>query len=401
MKFLRRLLDSAHPMFAKGGNLARFYPVYEALDTFLFTPADVAKGKTHVRDSLDNKRLMIMVVAALGPCILMALFNTGYQANLAIAQNGLTPSGWQAGLINYFGIGFNPGNLLANGFHGLLYFLPVFLVVNIVGGICEAIFSTIRGHEINEGFLVTGMLIPLTLPPSIPLWQAAIGTAFGVVIGKEIFGGVGKNFLNPALVARAFLYFAYPAQMSGDAIWVAVDGVSKATPLGQVAADGMGAVSAGLNWSQAFFGLMPGSMGETSTFACLIGAAILIATGIGSWRIMLSGFLGALGTAMILYSIGSATNPAFSMPPHWHFVVGGLAFGLVFMATDPVSAAMTNTGKWIYGALIGFMTILIRVVNPAFPEGIMLAILFGNVFAPVFDYYVIKRNIERRKKLYV
>ena len=398
MKILREALDKVEPTFHKGGKLEALYPLYEALDTFLYTPGEVSKGTTHIRDGLDLKRMMITVVVALGPCILMAIFNTGYQANLAMQDLGLTTvDSWRGCIIEWLGVGYDPGNILANGLHGLLYFLPVFLVTNIVGGLIEATFSIIRKHEINEGFLVTGMLFPLTLPPTIPLWQVAIGIAFGVIFGKEIFGGTGKNFLNPALTGRAFLYFAYPAQISGDAIWTAVDGFSGATPLGLAASSGMDAVYNSYDWFSAFVGTIQGSMGETSTLACLIGAAILIGSGIGSWRIMLASTLGALVTSSLLCFIGSDTNLMFQMPPVWHFLVGGLSFGIVFMATDPVSAAFTNKGKYFYGALIGFMAILIRVINPAFPEGIMLAILFANVFAPLIDYFVIDSNIKRRK----
>ena len=291
-----------------------------------------------------------------------------------------------------------------------MYFLPVFLVCNIVGGTWEVIFCCARGHDLNEGFLVTGMLFPLTLPPTIPLWQVAVGISFGVVIGKEVFGGTGKNFLNPALTARAFLYFAYPAQITGDKVWTAIDAsaydaISGATSLtGLASVDTTTAVnfteymkSIHVSWNDAFLGFIPGSMGETSTLACLLGALLLVWSGVGSWRIMVAVLLGAMGMAGFLHTFAeSASSHIFKMPPAWHLVTGGLAFGLVFMATDPVSAAMTNTGKWVYGVLIGIMTLLIRVVNPAFPEGIMLAILFGNVFAPLIDYFVVNANIKRR-----
>ena len=397
MKFLRDLLDQVEPHFEKGGVLEKLYPAYEALDTFIYTPGSVNEGPTHVRDGIDLKRTMITVVVALLPCILMAMWNTGYQANLVLAKMDLSSAGgWRGAVIDALEIGYNPGSMLANFFHGALYFLPIFLVCNIVGGTWEALFSIVRKHEINEGFLVTGMLFPLILPATIPLWQVAVGISFGVVIGKEVFGGTGKNFLNPALTARAFLYFAYPAQITGDAIWTAVDGFTAATPLGLVAADGMVALTETMTVTQAFLGTIPGSIGETSTLACLIGAFILIASGVGSWRIMVSMVIGTVGTAALLQAIGSDTNPMFQMSPLWHLVLGGFAFGTVFMATDPVSACMTNTGRWFYGLLIGFMTILIRVINPAFPEGVMLAILFGNVFAPVIDHVVLQANIKRR-----
>lgn len=406
MKPLRRFLDRIRPKFEKGGKLERLYPLYEGLDTFLYTPDEVTSGPSHVRDGIDLKRMMGMVVVALIPCIFMAMWNTGYQANLALAEQAAkagTPidvEGWRAALMKSVGLGFNTESFFDNFVHGALYFIPVFLVTNIVGGAWEVLFCCVRKHELNEGFLVTGMLFPLTLPPTIPLWQVALGISFGVVIGKEVFGGTGKNFLNPALTARAFLYFAYPGDMTGDAIWVAVDGYTAATPLGSVAVANANEAMQAINvtWSQAFLGTMPGSMGETSTLACLFGAALLIITGIGSFRIMSGVLVGAFAFWALLYMIGSENNPMFKMSAEWHFVLGGFAFGLVFMATDPVSAAMTQTGQWFYGGLIGAMTILIRVINPAFPEGIMLAILFGNVFAPVIDAAVLNANVRRRKR---
>ncbi|TWT58681.1 Na(+)-translocating NADH-quinone reductase subunit B [Thalassoglobus neptunius] len=411
MKFLRKKLDELHTHVKPGGKYEKFYAIYEMADTFLYTPDLVTRGQTHVRDGLDLKRMMIMVVVALGPCILMAMYNTGYQTNVAIqalVESGeisqATAGGWRGAIMDP--IGYSPGNFVSCFLLGALYFLPIFIVTQIAGGACEVVFASIRKHEINEGFLVTGMLYPLTLPPTIPLWQVAIGIIFGVVVGKEIFGGTGKNFLNPALTARAFLYFAYPAQMSGDKVWVAtpVDGYSAATSLGALADPeqhaGMAVITEqlGISWSQAFFGFIPGSMGETSTLACLLGAIILVATGIGSWRIMVSVLVGALGSAW-LFNLGvtAETPNMFLMPPHWHLVVGGLAFGLVFMATDPVSATMTEKGKWIYGLVIGVTTTLVRVINPGYPEGIMLAILFGNVVAPLIDYCVIQLNIRRRR----
>lgn len=405
MKPLRRFLDSIHPLFAEGGKLEKLYPLYEAVDTFVYTPGEVTAGPSHVRDAMDLKRMMSIVVVALLPCILMAMWNTGYQANLAMAAADVrveSAPGWRGEVIDGLGLGYDSNSIVACFVHGALYFIPVYLVCNIVGGLWEAIFSCVRKHEMNEGFLVTGFLFPLTLPPTIPLWQVAVAISFGVVIGKEVFGGTGKNFLNPALTARAFLYFAYPGQIIGDAVWTAVDGYSGATPLGALAAadvkTGMEAVTANVSWMQAFLGDIPGSMGETSTLACLIGAAILIGTGIGSWRIMAGVTLGAGVFSFFLWEmVGSDSNPVFQMSPMWHLVVGGFAFGTVFMATDPVSAAMTETGKWIYGILIGVMAILIRVLNPVYPEGIMLAILFGNVFAPLIDFFVVQANIKRRQ----
>ena len=329
MKVLRQLLDAAEPHFTHDGKLKPLYPIYELIDTFLYTPADVTKNASHVRDGIDLKRLMITVAVGLIPCIFMAMWNTGYQANLAMAHLGMeSADGWRGVIIDIFGIGYDPTSLLANLVHGALFFVPVFLVCNMVGGFWEALFAMIRGHEVNEGFLVTGILFPLTLPPTIPLWQVAIGISFGVVIGKEIFGGTGKNFLNPALTARAFLYFAYPAQISGDKVWIAVDGYSKATPLGQVPADGMEALTGSMTKMQAFLGTIPGSMGETSVLACLIGAVILIGSGIGSWRIMLSMTIATVVLGALLHMVDSTTNSMFAMDPVWHLLLGGYAFGL-------------------------------------------------------------------------
>ncbi|MEE2671581.1 MAG: NADH:ubiquinone reductase (Na(+)-transporting) subunit B [Bdellovibrionota bacterium] len=394
MSFLRSFLDKQGELFHKGGKLEKLYPLYEALDTFAYTPGIKATGNTHVRDAIDLKRTMISVVFALTPVILFALYNTGYQANSALASAGLEAVGWRADILRAIGLGFDPANFIHNFVHGLLWFFPVFLVTQIAGGTCEVIFSIIRKHEVNEGFLVTGMLYPLILPPTIPLWQVAVGIIFGVVIGKEIFGGTGKNIFNPALTARAFLFFAYPAQISGDAVWTAVDGYTGATMLAQAAAGGMDAIT--FSWNDAFIGLVPGSMGETSTLMCLLGAGFLIMTGIGNWRIMLSMLLGMAGMSLLFNVIGSESNPMFAVTPQWHLVMGGFAFACVFMATDPVSAAMTNTGRIFYGALIGVLGVLIRVVNPAYPEGWMLAILFMNALAPLIDYFVVEGNIKRR-----
>jgi Na+-transporting NADH:ubiquinone oxidoreductase subunit B len=339
---------------------------------------------------------MITVVFALLPCFFMAMWNTGYQANSIMQTSGGSVEGWRGALLNVLGYSASPDRMLDNLLLGAAWFIPIYLVTNIVGGLWEALFSSIRGHEINEGFLVTGSLFPLICPPTLPLWQVALGISFGVVIGKEIFGGTGKNFLNPALTGRAFLFFAYPAQISGDKVWVAADGVSGATALSRAAEGGVEAITATISWFDAFIGTIPGSMGETSALACLFGAAVLVLTGIGSWRIMLSALIGALFLSILFPLIGSNTNPMFELGPQWHLVLGGFAFGLVFMTTDPVSGAMTDEGKWVYGFLIGSMCIMIRVVNPAFPEGMMLAILFGNVFAPLIDQMVLKFHIKRR-----
>lgn len=394
MQFLRDALDKIEPNFHKGGKLEVMYPLYEAIDTFLYTPGIKSEGNTHLRDGIDLKRTMITVAMALFPAIIMCLYNTGHQANMVLSTNGLEAIGWRADLIRMIGLGFDPGNIVHNFAHGIAWFLPVFIVTQIAGGFWEVLFASVRKHEVNEGFLVSGLLFPLTLPPTIPLWQVAVGISFGVVIGKEIFGGTGRNIFNPALTARAFLFFAYPAQISGDAVWTAVDGYTGATPLAQAAVGGVENIS--ISWTDAFLGFMPGSMGETSTLACIIGAVWLIMSGIGSWRIMLAMLLGMAGTATLFNFIGSESNPMFAVPAQWHFVIGSFGFACVFMATDPVSAAMTNTGRYIYGFLIGVLGVLIRVVNPAYPEGWMLAILFLNGCAPLIDYFVVEKNIKRR-----
>jgi Na+-transporting NADH:ubiquinone oxidoreductase subunit B len=393
----RDFLDSIEPYFTKGGKLEKYYGLYEMVDTFIYTPSEVTRGWTHVRDGNDLKRTMTFVVFATAVCIFMAMFNTGYQANMAMEAMGVdTIEGWRGSIMSFFG--FNPYNPMSVLMHGALYFFPIYFVTLAVGGVWEVLFATVRGHEINEGFLVSSMLYALILPPDMPLWQVALGISFGIVIGKEIFGGTGKNFLNPALTGRAFLFFAYPASISGDSVWVAVDGFTAATPLGLAATGGLDAITANYSWLQTFFGFMPGSIGETSTLACLIGAAFLLYTRIASYRTMAGVFLGMLLMSLTFNIIGSDSNPMFAIPWYWHMTLGGFAFGLVYMATDPVSSAMTNTGRWVYGVLIGVMVILIRVVNPAFPEGMMLSILFANMFAPVIDYFVIQANIRRRVK---
>jgi len=401
MSGIRRFLDRIEPQFHKGGRFEKYYAIYEMVDTFLYSPPDTTRTAPHVRDGIDLKRMMSYVVVALIPCILWAWFNTGYQANLAMADLGIVREDWRGALLSAFGIGFNPDSLFANMAHGFLLFLPIYLTTLIVGGLWEVLFATVRNHEVNEGFLVTSMLYTLTMPPEMPLWMVALGISFGVVIGKEAFGGTGKNFLNPALTGRAFLYFAYPAEISGDQVWVAVDGFSYATPLGLGETGGIAAITESVSWTQAFLGLMPGSMGETSTLAILIGGLFLLYTRIASWRIVAGVAVGVIVTSLLFNAVGSDSRPMMSMPFYWHFVVGGLAFGAMFMATDPVSASMTNAGRWAFGILIGFMTVVIRCINPAFPEGIMLAILFSNLFAPLIDYVVIQMNIRRRERRHV
>ncbi|WBU63917.1 NADH:ubiquinone reductase (Na(+)-transporting) subunit B [Paracoccus aerodenitrificans] len=397
---LRRFFDRIEPHFLKGGKWEKFFPVYEMVESFIYTPKTVTTAAPHARSYVDMKRIMTYVVIATIPCILFGLYNTGLQVNTAIQTLG--PSGWRAGIMEFLGIGFNPANPFANMMHGLTYFLPIYIVTLVVGGIWEVIFATVRRHEVNEGFLVTSMLYTLILPPAVPLWQVALGISFGVVIGKEVFGGTGKNFLNPALVGRAFLYFAYPAYMSGDTIWTPVDGFSGATALSVSASEGYQQLAAnGVTWMDAFIGTIQGSLGETSTIACLLGLCFLLITKIANWRLVVGCLGGMIAFSSLLNLVGSDSNPMFAMPWYWHLVVGGYAFGLVFMVTEPVSASHTNLGRYIYGALIGFMVVMIRVVNPAFPEGMMLAILFGNVFAPLIDYFVVQANIRRRAKRHV
>ncbi len=396
---LRKFLDKIEHHFEKGGRYEKWYALYEAVDTFFYRPGSVTRSTAHVRDGIDLKRMMITVWLCTFPAMFFGMWNIGFQANSIMAGNPellAAQEGWRFGLIGMLG-GFDPNSLWDCFIQGAAYFLPVYLTTFIVGGFWEVLFASIRRHEVNEGFFVTSVLFALTLPPDIPLWQVALGISFGVVIGKEVFGGTGKNFLNPALVGRAFLFFAYPADMSGDMVWTSVDGYAGATTLSVAAAGGMEQVAAsGLTWWNAFVGLEQGSMGETSTLAILIGGAFLLLTKIASWRIVSGVLLGMIATSTLFNSIGSDTNPMFAMPWYWHLVVGGFAFGMIFMATDPVSASMTNTGKWIFGALIGLMVVLIRVVNPAFPEGMMLAILFANLCAPLIDHFVVQANIKRR-----
>jgi Na+-transporting NADH:ubiquinone oxidoreductase subunit B len=393
MSFLRKKLDQLEPLFHKGGKFEKWYPLFEMGDSFLYSPGAKTKSGPHVRDAIDLKRMMTMVVIALMPCILWSLFNNGYQEMLSDSSYGLTAAD-----------SISMSVIAKASWLGLLSFLPIYIVTLVAGGLIEATFSVIRKHEINEGFLVTSMLFPLIVPADIPLWQVALGIMFGTLIGKEVFGGTGMNILNPALTGRLFLFMAYPAQISGE-VWaklpadasLAVDGHTGATALGTFYTDGATAL-ADMSWWDAFIGLQPGSFAETSTLACLIGAVILIGSGIGSWRIMLSTFLGMVGMSFLLNALAPSPEHYMAIDWSWHLVVGGFAFGTVFMATDPVSASQTDTGKWIYGALIGILTVLVRVLNPAYPEGMMLAIIFMNVFAPTIDYYVVKANIKRREK---
>ncbi|WP_428240987.1 NADH:ubiquinone reductase (Na(+)-transporting) subunit B [Gynuella sp.] len=394
---LRKILDDLEPHFTKGGKFEKLFVIYEMIDTATYKPSIVTHSSSHVRDHNDMKRIMILVwMAALLPMV-VGMFNLGYQANSAIAAGLPVGDGWREALIGLFA-GNDPTSGWDNFWYGFWYYMPIYITIFMVGGIWEAIFAGVRGHEINEGFFVTSILFALACPPSIPLWAAALGISFGVVFGKEVFGGTGKNFLNPALSGRAFLFFAYPMFMSGDSVWVAVDGFSGATALSVAASQGLDAQGTlnGLTWIQAFLGNMAGSVGETSTLAILISGAFLMITGVASWRIVSGVMIGMVATALLFNAISSDTNPMFSLPPQWHLVLGGYAFGMIFMATDPVSASMTNKGKWIFGALIGFMVVTIRVANPAFPEGMMLAILFANLFAPIIDHFVVQANVKRR-----
>ncbi len=380
MKFLRNLLDKVEPHFVDG-KFKRLHPLYDMIDTFLFIPSTVPKNAPYIRDSIDLKRSMFFVVIALLPCFIFGAYNAGYQQLL------LNNSSSEV-------------NHISALFNGLMMILPIYAVVFTVGGFWESVFAITRGHEVNEGFLVTGFLIPLVMPPSIPLWMVAVATTFGVVIGKEVFGGTGFNVFNPALMARAFIFFAYPASISGDKAWN-IDSLTQATPLLHATTEGY--ANSMFSWENMFIGLVPGSIGETSTLAIIIGAIFLLITGIASWRVMLATTLGMILTSFLLIFFGSAinsSNPMLFIPPHYHFVMGGFAFGMVFMATDPVSSAQTEKGRIWYGLLIGFMCVLIRTINPAYPEGMMLAILFANAFAPLFDYYIINSNIKKRKNGY-
>lgn len=384
MKILRNILDKVAPNFHEGGKLEKLYPLYDAIDTILYVPSETTSHGPFIRDHIDVKRSMIFVVIALLPCLLFGIYNVGLQGAGALASEK-----------SFFELFLS----------GAIAVVPMYAVVFTVGGLCEGLFAVVRKHEINEGFLVTGMLIPLTMPPTLPLWMLAVATLFGIIIGKEIFGGTGYNIFNPALTARAFVFFAYPTTMSGDKVW-ALEGMSGATPLLKVASQtgsNPQMLLGDYSWMDMFLGFIPGSIGETSTLCCLIGALFLILTGIGSWRTMLGVMIGMMSMTLIMNQFGQligSTNPMLYIAPHYHFVMGSFAFGMIFMATDPVSSSHTKKGMWYYGALIGVMCVLIRAINPAYPEGMMLAILFANAFAPLFDYYVLEANVKRRKLRY-
>jgi len=393
---LRKILDDMEPHFHSGGRFEKWYALYEAVDTIFYSPGSTTKTTAHVRDGIDLKRVMITVWLCAFPAMFYGMYNIGFQANTIMADAGIASGeGWRHVMIS-MAAGYDASSIWDNFWHGFWYFIPVYAVTFAVGGFWEVLFAMKRGHEVNEGFFVTSILFALICPPTLPLWMVALGISFGVVIGKEVFGGTGKNFLNPALTGRAFLYFAYPAAMSGDAVWTAVDGYTGPTALSVLASEGVAVLEQQMTWMDAFLGNMHGSMGETSTLAILIGGGVLLWTRIASLQIVSGVFIGMFLLSGLFNITGSESNPMFAMPWYWHLVVGGFAFGMMFMATDPVSAAMTNTGKFMYGLLIGVMTVLIRVVNPAFPEGIMLAILFANLFSPLLDHFVVQANIKRR-----
>lgn len=374
MKGLRKLIDKIKPQFEKGGRFEKLHSTFDAFETLLFVPNNTTRKGSHIRDAIDMKRIMATVIVALVPALLFGIYNAGYQHYLS---QDVDATFWQM-------LGF-----------GAMKVIPIVVVSYVVGLGLEFVFAQVRGHEVNEGFLVTGMLIPLVMPPDVPLWMLALSVAFAVIFGKEVFGGTGMNILNPALTARAFLFFAYPQYMSGDKVWIAekADAYSGATPLGHALVGDYDKIQAPIDM---FLGFIPGSIGETSVVAIAIGAAVLLFTGVGSWRIMLSVLIGTIGTGLLFNAIGA--NEYMSLPFWYHLIMGGFAFGLVFMATDPVTASQTNKGKWIYGILIGVLIVIIRVFNPAYPEGVMLAILFMNVFAPLIDHYVVEANVKKRMK---
>ena len=404
---LKHFFEKIEPNFLPGGKHEKWYALYEAISTIFYTQGQVTHKASHIRDSMNSKRMMTLVWLSLFPAMFYGMYNAGLQAIMAVNHLGLLDhniaADWHYALANLLGITLTlDAGVLSKFLLGAIFFVPIYLTVFIVGGIWEVLFAVIRKHEVNEGFFVTSILFALIVPPTLPLWQAALGITFGVVVAKEVFGGTGKNFMNPALAGRAFLFFAYPANISGDTVWTAVDGYSGATALSQWSAEGAAGLKhvvtgQPITWLDAFIGNIPGSVGEVSTLALIIGGLFIVFARIASWRIIAGVFLGMVATSLLFNLIGSETNPMFSMPWYWHLVVGGFAIGMIFMATDPVSASFTNVGKWWYGALIGVMCVLIRVVNPAYPEGMMLAILFANLFAPIFDYFVVQANIKRRR----
>tara|TARA_B100000989_G_scaffold270926_1_gene227350 strand:+ start:898 stop:2133 length:1236 start_codon:yes stop_codon:yes gene_type:complete len=403
--WLRSFNASIKPRFMPGGTQAKWFPIYDAIENFIFSSTHKTINPIHVRDSIDIQRIMVIVWLAAFPAMFFGMYNIGNQTldyfSLAGVQNS---NDWHHIFINF--VGYTNNTFFTKMWIGAVYFIPIYAVTFAVGILWEILFAVVRKHEINEGLFVSSILFALSCPPDLPLWQAAMGITFGIVIGKEVFGGTGKNFLNPALTGRAFIYFAYPSQLSGDKVWIAglsdtgvvPEGYSGATALGYAAENGIQGLTDNFSWLDAFIGNIPGSVGETSVIAIAIAAVILLGTGVASYRIIIGTILGMIVMSSILNIVGSDTNPMFYVPWYWHFVIGSFAFGLVFMATEPVSGSGTNLGRWIYGALIGVTVILIRVINPAFPEGMMLAILFANLFAPVIDHMVVSSNIAKRKR---
>lgn len=410
---LRFLLDRLGRQVQKGMPLERFYPLYEAIDTFFYSPGMRTGSAPHVRDTLDMKRVMITVWLAALPCAVFGMFNIGWQA-AATAHQAVIAPGWRGAVMEFLSLTATTDGFLGSFTYGALYFLPIYLAVFIAGGMVEVAFALIRRHEITESFFVTSLLYALILPPTVPIPIAVAGIVFGVIFGKEVFGGTGKNFLNPALVSRAFVFFAYPSYLTGDAVWLAADAVTQATPLAMVADGGLKALDAvtmatpvggkiveihpGTCWLYAFVGEIPGAIGETSTALILLSGLYLLATKIANWRLIFSTFIGMVLMSLFFNLIDDGSTPMMALPWYWHFVMGGFAFGMVFMVTDPVSAAMTNTGRWLYGLFIGAVAVLIRVLSPAFPEGMMLAILLGNMVAPLLDEAVIRLHIRKRRR---
>ena len=406
MRIIRKYINSAKPHFIGEGKYNKWFPLFDAFENLFFSTSGKTKNPIHVRDGLDIQKLMVTVWLATFPAMFFGMYNIGNQSLDYLNEiNTLNTGDWHHYLISF--VGYDNTNFFNKLWFGAVYFLPIYAVVFIVAIAWETLFASIRKHEINEGAFVTTVLFALSCPPDIPLWQAAMGITFGIVIGKEIFGGTGKNFLNPALTGRAFIYFAYPTQLSGDKVWISglsdnliiPEGFSGATPLGVAAEQGIPGLTSSFSWWDAFIGNIPGSIGETSVIAIFIGLLILLITKVASYRIVLGTLTGMILMSSFLNIVGSDSNPMFLVPWYWHLVIGGFAFGLVFMATEPVSGSGTNLGRWIYGLIIGVMVVLIRVINPAFPEGMMLAILFANLLAPVIDHMVVSSNIKKRKRV--
>ena len=406
MKILRDYINRLKPSFETGGRFSKYFPLFDAFENFVFSSSKKTSNPIHVRDAVDIQKVMVTVWLATFPAMFFGMYNLGANSleylDLINKQN---TGDWHHYLVSF--VGYDSSSFLAKLWFGACYFMPIYIVVFIVGIGWETLFAIIRKHEINEGAFVSTVLFSLSCPPDIPLWQAALGITFGLVIGKEIFGGTGKNFLNPALTGRAFLYFAYPTDISGDKVWIAglsdynivPDDYSGATILGLASENGMPSITDNYSWTDAFIGNIPGSIGETSVIAILIGLIILLVTKVASIRIVAGTMIGMIFMSSIFNLVGSDSNPMFNIPFYWHAVIGGFAFGLVFMATEPVSGSGTNAGRWAYGIVIGITVILIRVINPAFPEGMMLAILFANLLAPVIDHLVVMSNINRRKRI--